>query len=220
MLEDLRACARGLRFSGVSEVRYFSPPKMKAALQAVFSPAPRQDDPWYWALIQSRQLVKIAEYGYAQALPLEGYLLRTWPGRGCEAANFGFCRYPARAEMDGREYPSRLSQGWRWHSFCKTQFSAGFQEHHLRVIALLDRLERYGFRMEVDDEGGYWRGRDITHLAASLARFDPPAGAFAENMAAFVPPVESPEIGAFIDSLEASLGASRPNPVEPAGPEE
>ena len=62
--------------------------------------------------------------------------------------------------------------GWRWGSFCKTQYASNpacggvenFLRCHLVVVRLLDFLRATGLvAVEAHDEGGYWehRGYDI-----------------------------------------------------------
>jgi hypothetical protein len=101
----------------------------------------------------------------------------TWPGEGCEEANFGFCRYPAFIDCPTRlgckkRYTTHLG-GWRWKSFCKTHYASdprlGGVSHflccHLCVIKLLDFAKSTGLiDVEVSDEGGYWEHRDLEKL--------------------------------------------------------
>lgn len=105
----------------------------------------------------------------------------TWPGEGCEQANFGFCNYPAfitTPTPTGRQ--RRLAtklDGWRWSSFCKTQYASdprcggvpNFLRCHLCVVKMLDFLHQSGLvEVEVKDEGGYWEGRNLEKLAREV----------------------------------------------------
>ena len=65
-----------------------------------------------------------------------------------------------------RKIKTRLSSGWRFGTFCKTQFSSGaqyggipnFVRCHLCVIHLLDRIAALPtMKVEIDDEGKYGR---------------------------------------------------------------
>jgi hypothetical protein len=65
-----------------------------------------------------------------------------------------------------RKIKTGLGSGWRYSSFCKTQFSSGAQfggipnfiRCHLSVIHLLDRIaELPTMKVEMDDEGKYGR---------------------------------------------------------------
>ena len=106
-----------------------------------------------------------------------GWLLEVWPGEGCETAVFGILQHQ-------RELPRKKGQpswvtrysklsDWKLNTFCKTEY-AGEQgrEHfvacHLRVIQLLDLWRAAGARVEVHDEGGYWKTRCKEALARQL----------------------------------------------------
>src|SRR6185369_17210109 len=82
----------------------------------------------------------------------------TVPGDGCEAANFGLCRYPATNTVRDPRQPelfqtirTRLA-GWRWSSFCKTVYASNpefggvenFLRCHLSIVRLLDRAQELG----------------------------------------------------------------------------
>ena len=48
----------------------------------------------FWLLIQAGQYVNDPrDEGYRVA-PTHVIAFSTWPGQGCEEANFGLCRYP------------------------------------------------------------------------------------------------------------------------------
>jgi hypothetical protein len=96
------------------------------------------------------------------------------PGAGCESANFGLCRYPARIvrespERGREEIDTELDGNWRWGTFCKTQFAsepklggmANFLRCHISVVTLVDRIgERLGLRVVCHDESGYGSRED------------------------------------------------------------
>lgn len=98
-------------------------------------------------------------------VPVEqGWLFQVWPGEDCETALFGLCRYPARIRVGRRWRPTGCA-GWRWSSFCKTQYAhLHGPEHFLRchraVIDLAHIWQRLGCSIRIVDEGGYWPERD------------------------------------------------------------
>ncbi len=110
----------------------------------------------------------------------------TWPGEGCEQANFGFCRYPETTEVRHPRQPSlretiptRL-RGWFWSSFCKTVYASNpeyggmphFLRCHLAVVKLLDRAKELGILENVSDEGDYWEDRNIEALARCVGEWN------------------------------------------------
>jgi len=124
------------------------------------------EDPHRWLLIQAGQYVVRStrdggEAHYSVA-PTHVIAFDTLPGPGCEPANFGLCRYPAYLEVaeteryvsgQGFVQPRRRIRtglsGWRWSSFCKTQYASNsecgglpnFLRCHLAVIKLLDHAQ-------------------------------------------------------------------------------
>lgn len=136
------------------------------------------DDPHRWLLIQAMHLLEHGE-AFHFVLPSHVIAFRTWPGDGCEAANFGLCRYPATIEIDGQPVSTNCD-GWLWHSFCKTQYASDpqcggvnhFLRCHLAVVRLLDEANRMGILKEVCDEGGFWEKRDVALLAQEIGRWN------------------------------------------------
>jgi hypothetical protein len=109
--------------------------------------------------------------------PWRGWLVDVWPGMGCETATLGLCQYPEWATVEGESVPTGGGRGWRFHSFCKTQFAGEqgwdhFLKCHLMVISLLDFWRGLGVRVKVNDEGGYWKTRSIKKLREELAQYD------------------------------------------------
>ena len=116
----------------------------------------------------------------------------TWPGEGCEAANFGFCRYPATIKVpagrDQRKKQRTNLSGWSWNSFCKTQYASSpecggiqnFLRCHLCVVKLLDFILKTGLvTVKVSDEGEYWEKRDLGELAKEVGEWNEFIAAFA-----------------------------------------
>jgi hypothetical protein len=87
-----------------------------------------------------------------------------FPGRGCEAATFGFLH---RATIDGR------SPEWHWQACCKTQYASVVSEDHFiychtALVELLDHAVKLGIGVVVHDEGHYWETRDTGTLLEEL----------------------------------------------------
>jgi hypothetical protein len=153
-----------------------------------------REHPHRWLLIQASQYVshpRHKEYSYPVA-PTHIIAFSTWPGEGCEPANFGLCRYPATIEIHdpvgsgcdythGRQRKIRTGlAGWRWGSFCKTQYASNaeyggvphFLRCHLAVVKLLDRAKELGILERVSDEGDYWRDRNVEVLARCVGEWN------------------------------------------------
>ena len=165
-----------------------------------------REDPKHWLLIQAGQFVDIPDpagngsYSYGVS-PTHVIAFSAWPGEGCEEANFGLCRYPARIEVDDpvrrgrkRMLRTKLGGGWYWHSFCKTQYASnakcGGVEHflrcHLSVVRMLDFAKELGILDEVSDEGEYWERRDIKALAEEVGQWNELIAGFAGKFKDFV----------------------------------
>lgn len=107
-----------------------------------------------------------------EVTPLSGSLFAVGVGRDCEPLWLGLCRYPSRVVVAGERRRTGLS-GWRLKSFCKTQFASlhgweHFRRCHTAVIDLLAVAKSSGWRVEIQDEGDYWPGRDVAALRRSL----------------------------------------------------
>jgi len=154
-----------------------------------------RDDPLRWMLIQAQEDVEIVPkrgmrssqsyQSWQRVAPTRLIGFTTWPGEGCEEANFGLCRFPAVVEtMDG-PLKTRLS-GWRWCTFCKTEYSnnpncgglPNFLQCHLSVIALLDKAKALGCLDHVSDEGEFWEKRDLQALSMQVGLSDQMIAAF------------------------------------------
>ncbi len=156
------------------------------------------DDPLRWLLIQACADVERKMRGgdscYYMVAPKHVIAFEAYPGDGCEPANFGLCRYSSYIEIEDRSgwqiRKRRLRTGltgWRWHSFCKTQYASNprfggvenFLRCHLAVIKMLDFAESLGLVSSVSDEGKFWTQRDVTALAKEIGEWN-------EMMAGFV----------------------------------
>ena len=158
-----------------------------------------KDDPLRWLLIQAGESVEIAPqdramrgkgwHSYQRVQPLRIIGFKAWPGEGCEASNFGLCKFPAVVETEGGSVKTKLS-GWRWSSFCKTQYSSdpncggvpNFLQCHLTVIAMLDKAKELGCLAEVNDEGDFWQKRDIKGLVQEIGSWNEMLAAFGGNL--------------------------------------
>ncbi len=97
---------------------------------------------------------------------------------GSETASFGLARYP-EAISEHREkifnHATGLT-GWRWRDFCKTQYASlmrvggwkNFLNIHDSICRLLDKAQRLGISVEVSDDGGYWKDRNLESLRQRL----------------------------------------------------
>lgn len=184
LVESLRQFARDLPFKEVGELLEFTDK------DADYAHSCREDE-HRWFKIQAGQYVE-AGNDHCHVTPLHIIGFSTWPGEGCEPANFGFCRYPASIEVPVAEGRKRRLitglDGWRWGSFCKTQYASdpkaggipNFLRCHLSVVKLLDFIRRTELvEVEVNDEGEYWQHRDIARLAREVGEWN-------EQIAAFV----------------------------------
>ena len=138
-----------------------------------------QDDPHRWMLVQAGQYIEHGGTHYT-VIPKLLIAFSTWPGEGCEQANFGLCHYPGTIETsDGRRIRTGL-KGWSWQSFCKAQYASNqecggmenFLRCHLSVIRMLNQASELGFLGEVSDEGDFWEKRDVTALAREVGEWN------------------------------------------------
>jgi hypothetical protein len=177
LLQTLRQHARDLPFKEVGELLEFT------GLDADFTNSAR-DDPARWLKIQAGGWVEDGS-SHFDVKPTHIIGFSAWPGDGCEEANFGVCRYPASITVRSqvgqtRRYSTNLA-GWRWSSFCKTQYASdpdcggvqNFLRCHLCVVKLLDFAKATGLMsVEVQDEGGYWEARSLEKLAREVGQWN------------------------------------------------
>ena len=153
------------------------------------------DDPLRWMLIQAQEDVEFVSkpssragqsyQAWQRVAPTRLIGFTTWPGEGCEEANFGLCKFPAVVETTDGPLKTRLS-GWRWSSFCKTEYAnnpncgglPNFLQCHLSVIALLDKAKALGCLEQVSDEGEFWEKRDLQALSMQVGLSDQLIAAF------------------------------------------
>ena len=148
-----------------------------------------REDPLRWLLVQSGGALKLDEHTYLDIPPTRIIAFETWPGEGCESANFGLCQYPAAIEHHGRRIKTGLAD-WCWRSFCKTQYASdpqcggieNFLRCHLMVVALLDQAKELGCLEEVHDEGKFWDNRDVKALVPEIKSWNGMIAAFAGKL--------------------------------------
>jgi hypothetical protein len=170
LVESMRQHALDLPFKEVSEIKEFTGPETSWETE---------DDPDRWLKIQTAGHASLGQTHY-RVPALNIVALHTWPGEGCEQANFGFCQYPAYFKPEKRRIATNLI-GWQWHSFCKTQYASDpkcggteyFLRCHLCVIKMLDFIKQTGHvEVEVSDESDYWQHRDIKKLAQKVGEWN------------------------------------------------
>lgn len=158
-----------------------------------------QNDPLRWLLIQAEERVELASQrrvcggrtyrAWRRIQPIRIMAFSAWPGEGCEASNFGLCQYPAVVSTPEGPLKTRLS-GWRWSSFCKTQYASDpqcggvphFLKCHLTVIAMLDQAKQLGCLERVSDEGGFWEHRDLAALVQQVGSWNEMMAALAGKL--------------------------------------
>ena len=120
---------------------------------------------------------------------------------GAESAPIGLASHPAvvthREDVvvqneDGSVLERRIGQGkpiefrtrrrgyYSWHAFCKTQYAgnpklggeANFLKAHLSLIELLDWIRASGVKVNVRDDTGYAKHRDVDRLLGELRDWD------------------------------------------------
>jgi len=171
-----------------------------------------QDETARWLRIQSESHVEVGSFHYR--VPSKHCIaFSTWPGQGCEAANFGFCKYPAFIMVEGKRIATKR-KGWTWQSFCKTQYASdpqlGGVQHflrcHLGIIKILDFIKATELaQVEVSDEGGYFDQRDVKALVQEVGEWNEFIAAFTGEIKDAVGPQLEAAITAFpnFEHLEA-----------------
>lgn len=167
VVERLRQAALNLPFSRVSELTEFTGP------EADYRTYPTDDSRRY-LLVQAAGFLEHGDRTH-DVIPSELIAFETLPGKGCEPAQFGLCRYPSTIEIDGQPVPTRCN-GWKWESFCKTQYASdptyggieNFLRCHTALVRLLDSASQLGILADVTDESDYWTHRDTERLAQTV----------------------------------------------------
>ncbi len=191
LVARLRSRALDLPFERVDDVIELSGPACNYQQYG-------QDHPNRWLLIQAGQFVADPVYEGLSYSVAPSYVIAfsTWPGQGCEEANYGLCRYPGFIDADdpyaqgrSRKIRTRLS-GWSWGSFCKTEYASNsecgglpnFLRCHLSVIRMLDHAKELGILESVSDEGEFWEKRDVEALAREVGLWNTKLAAWAAQL--------------------------------------
>jgi hypothetical protein len=153
-------------------------------------------NPLHWMLCQAQGSVRLHQVDYIgrgrkvdawlTASPSRMVGFNAWPGEGCEESNFGLCQYPAEILRPGFGPVKTNMAGWRWSSFCKTQYASNpdcggvvnFLRCHLSVVAMLDQAKKLGCLKDVSDEGGFWQKRDVPTLVKEIGSWNQMIAAF------------------------------------------
>ena len=95
------------------------------------------------------------------------------PGKGCEAAVFGFIAPGSRARYADSD-DDRSPGEWFWSAACKTQYASVVSNEHLvrchaGLVRVLDHAASLGITVSVRDETGYWEHRSADKLIAAVA---------------------------------------------------
>ena len=172
LVESLRNRARDLPFAEVGEV-------IELRGKPAYDPENLgRDDTHKWLKTQACHLLRYKVEGdeyWARVPPDRLIAFTVHPGDGCEPANFGLCQYPKALLDHGRRVRTRVA-GWRWWSFCKTQYASNpdcgglenFLRCHVGVVRLLDHAAEIGVLAEAKDEGGYFDKRDAAALVSEI----------------------------------------------------
>jgi hypothetical protein len=182
IITALHGTARDLPFQEISEIVELTGGQCDSNQHG-------SDDELGWLLVQAEESVELVRRrrvcggqvyrAWLRVKPTRLLAFTTWPGKGCEEANFGLCRYPATVDTPDGPLKTQL-YGWHWSSFCKTQYAsdpryggvANFLKCHLAVIAMLDRAKELGCLARVSDEGGFWEKRDLSALAGEIGSWN------------------------------------------------
>lgn len=172
-LAEWRAACLDLPFESVDGLVWLHGAELQKARED-------REHPLRWAMIQAGRTVEVDKTGdwtrYIDVPPEELICFSTWPGEGCEEANFFLGRYADSVEYRDRLIPTGLS-GWCGRSFCKTQYASNvsvphFLRCHLAVCAALEVAKALKLVKEVHDEGGYWTKRDVAALAKEVGEWN------------------------------------------------
>ncbi|MFA6289397.1 MAG: hypothetical protein WC661_18610 [Opitutaceae bacterium] len=111
--------------------------------------------------------------------PTEGWIFLVELGEGCEPLVLGLCRYPATVKAPGGEawLPSGKDEGWHFLASCKIQYASlhgweSFRRCHLAAVDLAIAGQSLGLAVRIEDEGGYWPGRNEVALRAAVERMN------------------------------------------------
>ena len=177
ILQKAKHKAENLAFENVDDIKNFDGLDIERILE---TREPKED---VWALIQAggyvREKMKDGGQRHHDFNADKAMILSTWPGQGCEQANFGFCKYPDKIKIRKLDFKQverstrKKPNTWYWGSFCKTQYASNvsiqhFLRCHLSVCRMLDYFKELGVKVKVSDEGKFWKKRDLQALASEV----------------------------------------------------
>lgn len=177
LVEQLLETARDLPFDEDDDI-------VELIGEDIDAPDVADDEGYRWLMTQAGHWL-MQDDRVVHVRPQHVIAFSTWPGPGCEAANFGLCRYPAVVELDGQSMPTGLD-GWNWQAFCKTQYASNpedggvenFLRCHLTVVKLLDCAGQLNILRHVKDDSGFWETRDVKALAETIGEWNRGLAAF------------------------------------------
>lgn len=172
LLERLRQRALDLPFAEVGEI-------VELAGEACDFQQYDRDNPLRWLAVQAGQYV-VRDNCHYRVPPVHVIAFTTWPGEGCEEANFGLGVYPKTIEVSGTARLRTGIKSWSWASFCKTQYASNpecggvphFLRCHLAVVKMLDFAKELGILEAVKDEGEFWEKRNVEALAREVGEWN------------------------------------------------
>ena len=104
LVAQLRQRALDLPFANVGELVELTGPACNFNNRG-------RDDPLGWLVVQAGEWIERPAAGGRRHIysirPTHVIGFSTWPGQGCEPANFGLCQYPATIEVQAEVGPSR-----------------------------------------------------------------------------------------------------------------
>ena len=186
LMEQLRSRALDLPFKEVGEV-------VELAGQECEYHDRDRNDSFRWLLQQAGHFV-VDGNEHHEVRPDQLVAFSTWPGEGCEPANFGLAIYPKIVEVQDSSGKKKTLdtdiERWSWKSFCKTEYASdpafggieNFLRCHLSVIHVLDHAQTLGILKEVSDEGAYWENRNVRSLAEEVVRWNEQMAGLAGKM--------------------------------------
>lgn len=111
--------------------------------------------------------------------PVAGWIFLVQLGKGSEPLVLGLCRYPTnvKAPGGGAWLPSGKDEGWHFLASCKTQYASlhgweSFRRCHVAAVDLALAGQTLGIEVRIEDEGGYWPGRNEVALRAAVERMN------------------------------------------------
>ena len=141
-----------------------------------------------WMKIQYIRSEQLDDHSWRDVYPEVGYGFTVLVGEGCEPMNIALTRMKGQAHE------------WEGSSFCKDQYASEFLKCHLLITAILDICKETGILKSVDDEGGFWEGRDLKVLSEAISGSTAMLKEFAEVLRKALP--EGVELRAGVDSCE------------------